>query len=79
MSQDISSIVIVPKSSTLRFGDLQQITCNPNEIFISSATVNDVEIIESVTASQLQRNQLPGSSSTSIFGGYTPSGLRNLT
>jgi hypothetical protein len=64
----------VPKSSTQNFGDLFQITSNPDEIFISGATVDDVEIIDSVTANQLQ-----SSSATNIFGGYTPIGLRNLT
>ena len=76
MVQDIGSIVIVPKTSTQNFGDLFQITCNPNEIFVNAATVDDIEIIDSVTANQLQKAQL---SSNSIFGGYTPIGLRNIT
>jgi hypothetical protein len=76
MSQDIGSIVIVPKTTTQNFGDLFQITCNPNEIFISAATVDDIEIIDSVTANQLQKAQL---SNNNIFGGYTPVGLRNIT
>lgn len=74
LSQEIGSVVIVPKSSTQNFGDLFQITSNPDEIFISGATVDDIEIIDSVTANQLQSN-----STANIFGGYTPSGLRNLT
>lgn len=74
LSTDIGSVVIVPKSSTQIFGDLFQITSNPDEIFISGATVDDIEIIDSVTANQLQN-----SSTVNIFGGYTPSGLRNLT
>lgn len=73
MKQDIASVVIVPTTSTQSFGDLFQITCNPNEIFVSGATVNDVELIDSVTASQLR-----SSAATSIFGGFTPTGLRNL-
>jgi hypothetical protein len=76
MVQDIGSIVIVPKTSTQNFGDLFQITCNPNEIFVNAATVDDIEIIDSVTANQLQKAQL---SSNNIFGGYTPIGLRNIT
>ena len=70
--QDIGSVVIVPKTSTQNFGELFQISCNPNEIFVSNATVDDVEIIDSVTATQLQNNK-----SVNIFGGYTPLGLRN--
>ena len=71
LAQDIGSVVIVPKTSNQNFGDLFQISCDPNEIFVSSATVDDVEIIDSVTATQLQTN-----TSVNIFGGYTPLGLR---
>jgi len=74
LSQDIGSVVIVPKTSSQSFGELFQISCNPNEIFVSSATVDDVEIIDGVTATQLQNNQ-----AVNIFGGYTPLGLRNLS
>jgi hypothetical protein len=71
LSRDIGSVVIVPKTASQSFGELFQIRCNTNEIFISSATVDDVEIIDSVTATQLQSSQ-----SVNIFGGYTPLGLR---
>ena len=43
----ISSIVLMPLQSGLTPNDLFQIKCDPNEMFISSATVNDVEIISS--------------------------------
>jgi hypothetical protein len=43
----ISSIVLVPLQSNLTPNDLFQIKCEQNEIFISSATVNNVEIISS--------------------------------
>ena len=79
LNNEISSAVIVPKSSRLRFGDLQQIVSEPDEIFISSATVDDVEIVDSVTASQLQQSQLQNTATTNIFGGYTPNNLRNIT
>lgn len=41
----ISSIVLVPKQKRLTSNDLFQIPCEDDEIFISSATVNDVEVI----------------------------------
>jgi hypothetical protein len=50
----ITSFVIVPVNSDQVYGSLQQISSAPNEIFISSATTNDVEIIESLTASKLK-------------------------
>jgi hypothetical protein len=74
LNQNIGSVVIVPKASTQKFGDLFQIVCNPNEIFVSSATVDDVEVIDSVTATQLQSE-----TTANIFGGFTPIGLRNIT
>lgn len=72
LAQHVGSVVIVPKTSTQNFGELFQISCKPNEIFISNATVDDVEVIDGVTATQLQSNK-----NVNIFGGYTPLGLRN--
>jgi len=50
---NISSIIIVPANSSLTFGHLYQINSEPNEIFINAATVENVEIITALTASQL--------------------------
>lgn len=50
----ITSFVIVPMNSDQVYGSLQQISSAPNEIFISCATISDVEIIESLTASKLK-------------------------
>jgi hypothetical protein len=41
----ISSIVLIPKQKRLTSNDLFQIPCEDDEIFISSATVNDVEVV----------------------------------
>lgn len=53
LAPDVLSIIIVPKKSTSVFGSLFQITSNRDEIFISGATVNDVEVIDTITATQL--------------------------
>ena len=45
LSGVISSIVLVPKQKRVTSNDLFQIRCEDDEIFISSATVNDVEVI----------------------------------
>jgi hypothetical protein len=50
---NISSIIIVPGSSQLGFGNLYQINAEPDEILISAATVDNVEIIPAITSSQL--------------------------
>ena len=54
LSPDVLSIVIVPKSASSTFGSLFQIRSQADEIFISAATVNDVEIIDVLTAAQLR-------------------------
>jgi hypothetical protein len=49
----ISSVVIVPVQETSYYGALQQINAEPDEILISTARVEDVIIIPSITAVQL--------------------------
>ena len=41
----IGSIVIMPKNQQGKLGELFQVQADPNELFISTATVNDIEII----------------------------------
>ena len=53
LSPYVASIMIVPVDSTVSFGSLYQINTEPNEIIISAATVENVEIISAVTANQL--------------------------
>ena len=55
---NISSIVIVPNSQTQVYGALQQITSAPNEIFLSCATADNIEVISSITAAQLNLQNL---------------------
>ena len=50
----ISSIIIVPDSGDLYFGALMQITCEPNELFISTLKAENIQIISSVTSSNLR-------------------------
>jgi hypothetical protein len=45
----VGSVVILPVSAQSKFGDLFEITCNPDEIPISCATVNNVQIVPSLT------------------------------
>jgi hypothetical protein len=55
LTPNIASIVIVPSDSAVRFGTLYQINSEANEIIISAATVDDVEIISAVTAAQINQ------------------------
>jgi hypothetical protein len=53
MTPDIVNFIIVPKNPDLPFGSLFEIACQSNEILVSGASANDVEIIDSVTASKI--------------------------
>jgi len=50
----ISTVVLVPTNPLKSFGDLYEIRSQANEIFVNAATVNDVEVIDALTSSQLR-------------------------
>lgn len=54
LAPDLSSIVIVPNAPDQSFGSLIEIKAEADEIFISSATVDNVEIISTNTADKLK-------------------------
>jgi capsule polysaccharide export protein KpsC/LpsZ len=54
LAPDVSSIVLVPRQESQSFGSLYELKSENDEIFISSATVDDVQIIDSITASRLK-------------------------
>jgi hypothetical protein len=51
MTPDITNFVIVPTMNN--FGSLYEVACQSNEIFISGAKASDIEIIDAITATQL--------------------------
>jgi hypothetical protein len=53
LTPDITNFIVVPNSIGT-FGSLYEVTCQSNEIFVSGATVSDIEIIDAITASQLK-------------------------
>jgi hypothetical protein len=53
---DLSNIVIIPKQTTQVFGSLFEIQSRPDEILISGATVDDIEIVTAITASEVRAN-----------------------
>lgn len=55
LQPNIVSIIIVPNDSQSEFGDLYQVNAEVDEIVISSATVDNVEIIPAITSVQLGR------------------------
>lgn len=54
LAPDLASVVIVPNSVSDTFGSLFEMRAENDEIFISGATVNNVEIITAITAEKLK-------------------------
>lgn len=52
-------MVLVPLNSQKYFGDLYEIRSEPNEIFANGATINNIEVIEALTSTNLRT--APGS------------------
>jgi len=50
----VNSIVIVPNDADLAFGGLFEIKSENNELFISTATVNDVDIIQGISTETIK-------------------------
>lgn len=50
----IKTCVIVPTDTANKFGTLFQIKCSDNEILLSSATLDDVQIISTITAENIR-------------------------
>ena len=55
----ISSVVLVPLNQQKYFGDLYEIRSAPNQIFVNAATVNNIEVIQALTSTNLRT--APGS------------------
>jgi hypothetical protein len=58
MTPDIVNFVIVPKNANNSFGSLFQVSCQGNEIFVNGATVNEIQILSSLTSSELNTTNL---------------------
>jgi hypothetical protein len=59
MAGIISSVVLVPLNPQKSFGDLYEIRSAPNQIFVNAATVNNIDVIEALTSTNLRT--APGS------------------
>jgi len=54
VSPDISNIVILPRQADQIFGNLFEIQSNPDEIFVSGTSVDDIEIVSSITTAEVR-------------------------
>ena len=66
LAPKISSIVIVPNKQDTAFGSLFQIESNSDEIFVSGATVDDVEIIPSISQGTIKASGTVITSATTV-------------
>ena len=79
LAPDISSIVLVPRDATSSFGSLFEIKAESDKIFISAATVKDVEIISSITAERLKASGSIVTSTTATTPNTVTSGISTAT
>jgi len=54
LTPHIATVLIVPKGTNQNFGSLFEIECDSDEVFISDAKVENVEIIDAITASKIR-------------------------
>lgn len=54
VSPDISNMVLVPRQATQSFGSLFEIQSRVDEIFVSGATVDDIEIVSAISATEIR-------------------------
>jgi hypothetical protein len=69
VSPDVSNIVIVPRQTSQTFGSLFEIQSGPDEIFVNAATVDDIEIVASISANEIRANLSSVVSSTKNTNG----------
>lgn len=53
----IGSIVILPRNTSGSFGDMFSVRAEPNELFASTATVADIEIVEKINSQTLRADR----------------------
>jgi hypothetical protein len=66
VAPDISNMVILPRQATQSFGSLFEIQSRVDEIFVSGATVDDIEIVTAISAAEIRANANAIVNNTSI-------------
>jgi hypothetical protein len=56
IAPDVSNMIILPRQPDQVFGSLFEIQSGPDEIFVSGATVDDIEIVEAINAAEVRAN-----------------------
>lgn len=54
LTGDITNFVIVPRQLDMVFGNLFEIPCSSNQIFVSGVSISDIEIISGITPTNIR-------------------------
>jgi hypothetical protein len=57
LGRAVASVVIVPSKSESIFGDLYQVRASSDELFFSTATVDNIEVVKSLSATNLRQTK----------------------
>lgn len=78
LTPDLATFVIVPEQQNQTFGSLFEIKSESEEIFISGATVADIDIIDEITASRLQAGGAIVRQTTTVNSGILSSASSDI-
>ena len=56
VTPDVSNLVLVPRQPSQAFGSLFEVQSGVDEIFVSGATVDDIEIVTAISANEIRAN-----------------------
>jgi hypothetical protein len=56
VTPDVSNLVLVPRQLSQTFGSLFEVQSGVDEIFVSGATVDDIEIVTAISANEIRAN-----------------------
>ena len=74
LAPDLAAFVIVPIQESLSFGSMFEVRSEADEVFISSATVENIEVVSSLTASKLKATGAIYADATQASGVVSASG-----
>jgi hypothetical protein len=62
VSPDVSNMILVPRQPDQEFASLFEIQSLPDEIFVSGATVDDIEIVNSISVAEIKASTVSNKS-----------------
>ena len=77
LAPSIVNFIIVPRQGELTFGSLFEIKAEKDQVFINGATIDDIEIIQTITSSNI-RSSGAIAASTSVLNNQNITSSRNV-